>query len=380
MRVCVFTPDLGSIRRRRAMWLRRLSPLTGAQTFEDVCFVGVRQTAPTDLDVVSYQPFVPAERLLVTRMANLVLRAADVNLVPVALARAALSRCRESIVEVVLACDPDVVVLDVGWARWLLPDLEREFPGRVSLAADLDSGAAPRPPAPHRPHHEKVSIVLPTYNGSRYIRQSIESCLDQSYNNLELIVVDDGSAEDMCTIVDEFNDPRIRYVRHETNRGLPATLNTGFSMASGAYLTWTSDDNHYAPHAIERLAGFLQRHADVAFVYASMFLIGDGDTAGGATRRALPPIDLKHQNGVGACFLYRRTVHETVGDYATEAVLVEDYDYWLRVSKQFRMQRLIEPLYYYRYHDQSLTSKYGADDVAMRVRAIRQRNGIAASH
>ena len=65
------------------------------------------------------------------------------------------------------------------------------------------------------------------------------------------------------------------------------------------------------------------------------------------------------------------------GDYQTSATLVEDYDYWIRVSKRFRMQRLVEPLYYYRYHDQSLTSLHSREDVTQRFELVRQHNGIA---
>ena len=121
----------------------------------------------------------------------------------------------------------------------------------------------------------RVSIVLPTYNGSKYLRQSIQSCLDQSHRNIELIVVDDGSRENIGAVVGEFSDTRIRYMRHETNRGLPASLNTGFQLATGTYLTWTSDDNYYAADAIERLTRFLQRHPTVSFVYSSMFIVDD---------------------------------------------------------------------------------------------------------
>ncbi len=72
-------------------------------------------------------------------------------------------------------------------------------------------------------------------------------------------------------------------------------------------------------------------------------------------------------------------MYEQVGDYDPGAVLVEDYDYWVRVSKRFRMQRLIEPLYYYRYHPQSLTSKHSAEDVARRFDVVRQQNGLSTA-
>lgn len=96
----------------------------------------------------------------------------------------------------------------------------------------------------------KVSIVLPTYNGARYLRQSIDSCLGQTYRNLELIVVDDASTDTTPEIIRSYQDPRIRVIRHEKSKMLPESLNTGFRAVSGDYLTWTSDDNYYVPEAI----------------------------------------------------------------------------------------------------------------------------------
>jgi hypothetical protein len=107
-----------------------------------------------------------------------------------------------------------------------------------------------------------------------------------------------------------------------------------------------------------------------------MFIVDDRKAGSVPTvRRVLPPSDLRHQNSIGGCFLYTREVYEQVGDYQISATLVEDYDYWIRVSKRFRMQRLVEPLYYYRYHDQSLTSRHTREDVTQRF--VRQHNGIA---
>ena len=176
----------------------------------------------------------------------------------------------------------------------------------------------------------------------------------------------------------EFIDPRLRYVRHEKNRGLSAALNTGFALASGDFLTWTSDDNHYDEQAIERLARFLQAHPAVDFVYASSYIVNEGQNPETPRiRRPQPPQDLRRQNGVGACFLYTRRVYREIGDYDSETFLVEDYDYWVRVSKRFRMQRIFAPLYYYRYHEDSLTSKHGLEDVAARFNVVQQQNGIA---
>jgi hypothetical protein len=376
MRVCIFTEDLGTIPTRREALLREAAAITGRPAVA-ASFVGLRQTRPLPDGTVAFQPYVEPGHYNAVRFTNAILRLANTPLVPRATARAALSRCASSVVEAILACDPDVVLLDVRWGRYLEAALDDADAGPVYVSGEPVRPVAAATPTPVADSPVLVSIVLPTHNGSKYLRQSIDSCLVQSHRNLELIVVDDGSTEDIRAIVAEFTDERIRFVRHPRNKGLPAALNTGFQAAAGNYLTWTSDDNYYAPGAIAQLVRFLQRHPQVDFVYSSMFIVDDSERTAPRIRRALPPSDLKHQNSVGACFLYTRQVYAAVGQYDSGAILVEDYDYWVRVSKRFRMQRLLDPLYYYRYHAQSLTSKHGADDVARRFDLVRQQNEIS---
>lgn len=376
-RVCVFTIDLADVARRQGAVLRELEVVTGRRTLEQVCFVGLRNIIALP-PAASHQPFIGADSYGRARIAHSLLRVAGRRPVPASLAQVGLAMWAPALLEAIVACDPDVVLLDVPWASHLKRLLEDEFPGRVFAFGQSEV----RPAVPHRPAADpdvKVSIVLPTFNGVTYLRQSIQSCLDQTHSNLELIVVDDGSTEDIAGIVGAFRDRRIAYVRHERNRGLPAALNTGFQAATGELLTWTSDDNYYTPPAIERLASFLLRHPRIDFVYSAMYIVEENTGRAPWVRPALPPVDLPNQNGVGGCFLYRRSVREAVGEYAPRAVLVEDYDYWIRVSKRFRMQRLFEPLYYYRYHEQSLTSRHSPEEVALRFGRVRQRNGIAAA-
>lgn len=214
-----------------------------------------------------------------------------------------------------------------------------------------------------------VSIVLPTYNGARYLPQAIESCLQQTHSNLELIIVDDASTDDTPAIIARYaqRDPRIRPHRNPANRKLPASLNAGFSLARGDFLTWTSDDNCYRPNALAEMLACLQQRPDIHLVYAGMTWIDAND----ATLRydpPRPPSDLPLGNCIGACFLYRRQVHQTLGGYAEDRFLVEDYDFWLRATLHFQLQPLDRDLYLYRTHDASLSGQQ-----PLRVRLASER-------
>ena len=103
-----------------------------------------------------------------------------------------------------------------------------------------------------------VSIILPVYNGEKYLEKSINSCLKQTYKNIELIIVNDCSTDNTLSICDFFvkNDTRVKLINNSINKKLPASLNIG-KKAKGNYLTWTSDDNLFKPNAIEKLVNRL---------------------------------------------------------------------------------------------------------------------------
>lgn len=206
------------------------------------------------------------------------------------------------------------------------------------------------------PDSPLISIVLPTYNGERFLEQSIRSCLDQTWSPLELIVVDDASTDSTSDIVTRMAgaDSRIHILRHEHNRRLPAALNTGFTHARGEFLTWTSDDNYYRPEAIAEMVAVLRDQPDVDVVYADYTVIDEDGTP--VRRQKVKEFTaLVHRNCIGACFLYRRRVQAVVGNYDERHFVAEDYDFWLRASVRCRMVPLHKDLYGYRDHRASLT-------------------------
>jgi len=209
-----------------------------------------------------------------------------------------------------------------------------------------------------------VSIVIPTYNGEKYIREAINSCLNQTYKNIQLIIVNDGSTDRTEEIINSFKDKRILHVGHKKNRGLPEALNTGFSYAKGDYLTWISDDNYYTKNTIEEMVNFLEMNK-CDFVYSNFYKIN-------GKRRLVDvsKLDYKKTSWIGACFLYTKKVKDVIGDYDPEARLVEDYDYWIRVSKKFKMYHLNKPLLFYRVHAKQLFHKkrYKIREASIRLR------------
>jgi len=167
------------------------------------------------------------------------------------------------------------------------------------------------------------------------------------------------------------DDPRVRYVRLGQNLKLPRALNVGFALSRGDYLTWTSDDNQYEPEAIGCMVGFLRGAPDCDFVYCDYWIDHDDGTT--SLRRVDEPKELWERCRVGACFLYTRRVYECTGDYDPNLFLVEDYDYWLRVHRHFRMVPLHRPLYRFLYHSSSLTALHSAAWFEREL-AVRRKN------
>jgi len=207
--------------------------------------------------------------------------------------------------------------------------------------------------------NDLISIVLPVYNGERFLRESIESVLNQTYKNWELIIVDDCSTDNTSSIAKEYEnkDARVHYYKNEKNLRLPGNLNKGFSLTHGDYLTWTSDDNRYKSNALEKMIQALKSNTNAQLVYASYQIIDEsGNTIGQMTATPKGKQHILGENVVGACFLYTREAMNKTGEYDTDLFLVEDFDYWQRMLTKVESTYIAEVLYEYRWHSQTLTS------------------------
>lgn len=377
MRVCAFIPSIDLTALDRTAIVRKLGHAIESGEIEEVYFTSHR--GPKWGVSAENLYLLPGHERLRMTIGRRMLRVIDIcPWVPTFLARIPLRLMRKEILETLLAMDPDVIVCsDLRWGRQLARLIQKAYPQwtclvRPNQALQLSQRWRKFDPS------SRVSIILPTYNGSRYIRQSIESCLKQTFRNIELIIVDDGSSDETARIVSGYDDTRLRYLRHDNNRGLAEALNTGFTNSTGEYLTWTSDDNYYTENALEEMVRFAQTYADVDFVYAENYVIDHNDRNGTpAIRRNEVPEWLKVDNGIGGCFLYKREVYEAVGEFNPRMFLAEDYDYWIRVWKAFRMQRLFKRLYYYRFHKNSLTGKHKPEEVWQKVKLVKEMNDIS---
>ena len=131
-----------------------------------------------------------------------------------------------------------------------------------------------------------VSVVVPTYNRGVRLKQTIESVLNQQFEDFELIVVDDGSTDDTAVVVDEFDDPRVRYLAHQSNKGGSAARNTGIEASEGEYIAFLDDDDEWHPDKLgHQIAHLKERSDDRVAAYCDFRTIRHG--TGSSLRRIL---------------------------------------------------------------------------------------------
>jgi glycosyltransferase involved in cell wall biosynthesis len=220
-----------------------------------------------------------------------------------------------------------------------------------------------------------VSIVLPVFNGEKYLSEAVESILNQTYTQFELIAVNDGSTDGSGKILDEYaiRDSRIRVI-HQENQKLPQALNNGFKLARGEYLTWTSHDNRLKPFFLAEMVACLSRHPSWDMVYANMDIIGENglplndstwfsgyQVPSGSEHIHLPTetseLNTWPNNFIGGAFLYRRRVDDLLAGYSPVQFTREDYDYWMQVNSLLTVRHadFDKTVYDYRFHTDSLT-------------------------
>ncbi len=220
-----------------------------------------------------------------------------------------------------------------------------------------------------------ISIVLPIYNQADLAHESIDSVLAQTYTNWELIIVNDGSKDNLAEVVKPYLvDKRIHYLE-QRNQKLPKALSNGFSFARGDLLTWTSADNNMHPQMLSKLAAFLRANPDSAMVYADYDVIDDQGNPFTESwfrpqnkrspespelhlPRSTELLNIHQDNFIGASFMYRQSTLKLLGDYDPQ-LGVEDYDYWMRINSLMKISHLgtDEILYSYRVHDNSLNGQ-----------------------
>lgn len=206
-----------------------------------------------------------------------------------------------------------------------------------------------------------VSVVLPVYNASEFLEEALTSVLDQTYKNLEIIVIDDGSTDGSEEILKKFDDKRIRYYRHEKNQGLIPTLNQGFELAQGKYIARMDADDVIHHQKFEKQVIFLEKNENIGMLgtWMKKFGMQEGITTYPTNFEEIQWIMLYRIAFCHASILIRNSVLKEYGlSFDINFLHAEDYDFGIRFMKVSQITSLAEPLYYYRIHQNSVSNKH----------------------
>ncbi len=206
-----------------------------------------------------------------------------------------------------------------------------------------------------------VSVIIPTYNRPTFLSQAIESVLEQTYPDIELIVVDDGSENDGQGTLDALKPymSRMTYAYQE-NRGVGAAVNKGLSLANGEFIQRLDDDDMLVREKVEKCVDVFQANPRVGLVATGYHVI---DESGNRIRTLMPVHYPKRATlffmlmaivSAQAAVMVRRSCHDIVGVYRTD-ILSEDYEMWLRIAEKYEIETIDEPLALYRRHNTNIT-------------------------
>ena len=205
-------------------------------------------------------------------------------------------------------------------------------------------------------------MVMSVYNGEPYLREAVESILNQTFTDFEFIIIDDDSTDGTWKILKGYKDPRIRLVQNEENIGLTRSLNKGLALAEGEYIARQDADDVSLPSRFEKEVAVLDERPDVVLVSGNLDLIdSDGQVWHHSRRTGCPCLIawfLLFYNYLGghSLVMFRRQPVVDLGGYAEERPYSQDHELWLRLAEVGDIYILPDVLLQWRSHDDSITS------------------------
>lgn len=218
-----------------------------------------------------------------------------------------------------------------------------------------------------------VTVYVLNHNYAIYLKDCIESVLSQSYDNCEIIVIDDGSTDNSKEVLSEYESHDRLHIMYQENIGLIKSIYKAFSIANGEYVVRVDADDWIAPKFIEKLVGRIDGDEDIAMIFPDYYEV---DESGHLLHRVKrhdfsTDVTLLDQPAHGACTLIRKSAYFDVGGHNQKLQCQDGVDIWLALTEKYKVANLKEPLFYYRKHSRSLTKNHSQ---ILRNRAIIYRD------
>lgn len=188
---------------------------------------------------------------------------------------------------------------------------------------------------------DKISVIIPTYNRSQKLKESITSVLRQSYTDFEILIVDDGSEDDTEEVVEAIQDKRIRYIKLPVNQGVSAARNEGVRQAMNPLIAFHDSDDIWRPDKLAKQMAYWQQHPEYSMIYCAYLMHNGkeewkvpGEAAEGLEGKIFPRLLLRNSVGAPTMLLKRKCFLEA-GGFDISLKSLEDWDFTLRFSEKF---------------------------------------------
>jgi glycosyltransferase involved in cell wall biosynthesis len=208
-----------------------------------------------------------------------------------------------------------------------------------------------------------LSVVMPVYNSEDYLTLAVESILNQTFSDFEVIIIDDGSTDKTAEILDRYRDRRIIHLQNEKYLGLARSLNRGLTNARGKFIARMDADDISLPRRFELQVRHAEAHPEIGLLGGWAELIDDNGKHLGVWRVPTSPALVKWANLFSDSLIHpsviiRRSVIERVGFYSARALHAEDYDLWCRICFETEIANLPEVLIRHRVHSGSVSVQH----------------------
>ena len=203
----------------------------------------------------------------------------------------------------------------------------------------------------------KITVYITNHNYEKFISKSIQSVLNQSFKNYELIIIDDGSSDDSVDVIDRFckKNKDIIFVKQK-KRGLVASNNIAISLAKGKYIMRLDADDWLKKDALKEMFKIIDKNDETAMVFPDYYEVDiNGKKILRFVRHNFKKVDLKDQPAHGACSLIRLSILKKIGGYDEKFMCQDGYYIWMKLLK-YNVKNINKPLFYYRKHGSNLTS------------------------
>ena len=230
----------------------------------------------------------------------------------------------------------------------------------------------------------KVSVIIPTFNRAAFLESAIESVLNQTYNDFEIIIVDDNSSDNTYEVVASFKDVRIKYIRHRENKGVSAARNTAIRVCKGKYIAFLDDDDEWVPEKLQKQVELQDKSSsNICGVYSdrviidrlSNKIISKGLQSNKVRGNLLSQLVMHNQ--INTCtVLLRKRCLDDVGLFDETISYMEDRDLWIRLSLNWDFEYIDEPLTRTHIHKQNHLSSRLKEQIEGRKKLLRKYSNL----